>query len=96
MNTCHGLDDTSAASSGGCLERQVRDPAESQARVLFPFLMPRVNRRHSAWLNLNLGPAWSDESLTSTDDADLATSTQLPLPPLALLLRHVKVASGFG
>jgi hypothetical protein len=41
-------------------------------------------------------PDWSRESLTSTNEPDLAISTHAPFPPLALLLRHMRVEYQFG
>lgn len=60
------------------------------------FMMRHTKRRQGAWLNARIAPDGSRESLSSTDDAQPATSTQLPESPLALLLRHIKAVPRRG
>src|SRR5437762_7866222 len=48
-----------------------------------------MNAAHSSGVNTNAGPVGCLLSRTATASWSLATSTQLPLAPLRVLLRHV-------
>lgn len=61
-----------------------------------PFLIRRTKPRQWLWLNSSTVPDRQPESLTSTDDFHVATSTQSAPPPLALLLRQIGAEERFG
>jgi len=68
----------------------------SQLRHASPFLMRRNSPSHWPEVNSSTTPDRSRESLASTNESDLATSTHPPSPPLALLLRQISVEYRFG